>query len=212
MVQSTQDGQGEDLAIIVMGKDRLTIPFWDLLVDALMWSGSIEVLNIGAQDTLQLLLLQDQQVIEALPSHTAEEPLTDGIGSRGVIRRFKNLDAAGLGNPRKGHAKLAIVIPDEILRPHTKSRGFAKLLGRPRVSGRTCHAHVDHFARVQKGVEEGEQRAEEQVSHWQKVAGPDLLGMGVHERLPGLAMWSCGMHSSHVLLDSALADVDAQLE
>lgn len=54
------------------------------------------------------------------------------------------------------------------------------------------------------------QRAEEQVSHRQKVAGPDLLGMGVHERLPGLAMWSCGVHSSHVLLDSALADVDAE--
>lgn len=133
-MQSTQDWQGEDLAIIVMGKDRLTIPLWDLLVDALMRSGSIKVLNIGAQGTLQLLLLQDQQVIEALPSHTAEKPLTDGIGSRGVIGRFQDLDAAGLGNPHKGHAKLAIVIPDEILRPNTKGRGFAKLLGRPRGS------------------------------------------------------------------------------
>ena len=28
---------------------------------------------------------------------------------------------------------------------------------------------MDYFARVQEGDEEGEQRAEEQVSHWQKV-------------------------------------------
>ena len=41
VVQATQDWQGEDLAIIVMGMDRLTIPFWNLLSDALpaTWLG-----------------------------------------------------------------------------------------------------------------------------------------------------------------------------
>jgi hypothetical protein len=36
---------------------------------------------------------------------------------------------------------------------------------------------VDHFARVQFDEEEGEQRTEEKVSHWEKVASPDLLSM-----------------------------------
>src|SRR5215831_12608 len=36
--------------------------------------------------------------------------------------------------------------------------------------------------------------------------------MGVQESLPGLSMWSFGTHSSHVLLNGALADVDAELE
>jgi len=36
---------------------------------------------------------------------------------------------------------------------------------------------VDHFARVQEGVEEGEQRVEEEIRNGEKVAGPDLLGM-----------------------------------
>ena len=71
MLQSTQDWEGEDLATIVIWRDRLTIPFWNLLFDALMRSGSIEVLDIGMQDTMQLLLLEDEKVIEALSTHAA---------------------------------------------------------------------------------------------------------------------------------------------
>jgi hypothetical protein len=59
VVQSTQGWEGEDLVTIVIWRDRLTIPFWDLLFDALMRSGSIEVLDRGMQDTMQLLLLAD---------------------------------------------------------------------------------------------------------------------------------------------------------
>src|SRR5215469_1493629 len=116
-------------------------------------SGLIEVLDIGTQDTMQLLLLQDEQVIETLapntPQHTAQKAFTDGIGPWRVIGRFQDLDAAGLGNSRESHPKLAIVISDEILWPHTKGRGEASLLGSPRVSGRACHTDVEHFARVQ---------------------------------------------------------------
>ena len=35
VMQSTQDWQAEDLAIISLWKDRPTIPLWDLLSDAL---------------------------------------------------------------------------------------------------------------------------------------------------------------------------------
>jgi hypothetical protein len=70
VVQSTQDREGEDLATIVIWRDRLTIPFWNLLCGALMRSGSIEVLDIGMKDTIQLLLLKDEQVIETLSSYT----------------------------------------------------------------------------------------------------------------------------------------------
>jgi hypothetical protein len=81
VVQSTQDWEGEDLATIVIWRDRLTIPFWNLLFDALMRSGSIEVLDIGMQDTMQLLLLEDEKVIEALSTYAAQKPFTDHIGS-----------------------------------------------------------------------------------------------------------------------------------
>jgi len=177
-----------------------------------MWPGSVEVGHIGIEHALELLLLQDEQMIEALTSHTSQEAFTDGIGSRGVIGRFENLDATGLGNSCKAHAKLAIIVPNEILRPHAISSGLPKLLGGPSVGGRARHAEVDHSTRVEFDNEEGEQRAEEEVSHGEKVTGPDLLSMGVQERLPDLSMWSCGAHSSHVLLNRPLADAEAQLK
>ena len=73
-----------------------------------------------------LLLMEDEQMIEALTSYTSQEPLTDGIRSRGVIRSFENLNVTCLGNPREGHPKLAIMITDEMLRPHTIGGGFSK--------------------------------------------------------------------------------------
>jgi hypothetical protein len=62
-VQSTHDREGDDLATTVIWRDRLTKLFWKLISDALMRPGSIEVMDIGMRDTIQLLLLEDEQVI-----------------------------------------------------------------------------------------------------------------------------------------------------
>jgi len=94
-MQATQDWQGEDLASLVIQRNRLPGAVWDLLPDALMRPGLVEVLDIGTQDTMQLLLLQDEQVIEALVPHAAHKPFTNGIGSRRQVGRFQDLDAAG---------------------------------------------------------------------------------------------------------------------
>src|SRR5215472_18579871 len=109
-----------------------------------MRSSLIEVLDISTQDTLQLLLLQDQQVIETLSPHTAQKAFTDRIGPWGVVGRFEVLDATGFGNPSEGYAKLAIVIPDEVFRSHTIGGGLPQLLCGPCVGGRARHADVDH--------------------------------------------------------------------
>ncbi len=93
-----------------------------------------------------LLLLQDEQVIEALTSHTAQQALTDGSGAWSVIRGCEYLDATRLGNPSEAHIKLAIMIPDEVFWTSTKGGGFPKLLCRPSVGGRASHADVHHFA------------------------------------------------------------------
>jgi len=49
-----------------------------------MWSCLVEARHIGIEDAVELLLMQDEQMIEALTPHTAQEPLTDGIGAWGV--------------------------------------------------------------------------------------------------------------------------------
>ncbi len=116
MVQSTQDRQGEDLAIVLVRRNRLTKLFWKLLLDALMRPGSIEILAIGMKDTIQLLLMEDEQVIETLSTHSAQKALTDRIGAWCVIRRDEHLDAARISDSSETGPKLAVMITDEILR------------------------------------------------------------------------------------------------
>src|SRR5437588_7518773 len=68
-----------------------------------MRSGSVEGVHIRVEHAVELLLMQDEQMIEALTPYTAEEPLTDGIRARGVIRSFKNLNVTRLSNPSEAH-------------------------------------------------------------------------------------------------------------
>ena len=44
--------------------------FWNLLLDALMRSCLVEVRHILIEDALELLLVKDQQVVEAFLSYT----------------------------------------------------------------------------------------------------------------------------------------------
>ncbi len=153
-----------------------------------MRSGLVKVLDIRIEYAVELLLMQDEQVIKALTTHTAEKPLTDGIRSRSVIRCSENLDVTCFRNPREAQSKLAIVIPNEILRTRSIGGGFPKLLCGPSVGGRACHADMDHFARVQFDNEEGEQRAEEEIGDWET------------RRRPRSAQYECGRRSSSFAL------------
>jgi hypothetical protein len=126
MMEPTQDRKGEDLAAFGMWWHWLSLWLWNLLFDPLMRSSSVEGVHICAQHPVKLLLMEDEQMIEALTSYTSQEPFTDGIRSRCVIRGFENLDVTRLSKPREAHPKLAIVITDEVLRPHTKGGGFPK--------------------------------------------------------------------------------------
>jgi hypothetical protein len=80
-----------------------------------MRSCLVEVGDIGIEHSLQLLLLQDEQVVQAFFSDAPQEPFTHGIRSWGMNRRFKQLDAAGFRHPNKARPKFAIVISNQIL-------------------------------------------------------------------------------------------------
>lgn len=117
-------------------------------MDALMWSCFIEILDIGMQDTMQLLLIEDQHVVKTLSSHTQEELFTDGIGSWCAKGRFENFDAACGCNASETGSKLAIIITDEVLRRVSIGSLLSQLLCGPRVGRKPCHTHVDHSARL----------------------------------------------------------------
>jgi hypothetical protein len=86
----------------------------------------VEGLDRGMQYAVKLLLMQDEQVIEAFSPHTPEKALADGIRSRGAIRGCEDLAATRLRNPREARPKRAIVLPKEVLRPHAIGGGLPK--------------------------------------------------------------------------------------
>jgi hypothetical protein len=178
-MQSTQDWQGEDLSINSMWRDRPTIPLWNLLPDALMRSCLVEVRHIGIEDTLELLLLQDEQVIQTLSPHTAQKALTDGIGAFRVIRCFQYLDAAGCCHARETRSKLTVTITNEILRPLSIGSRFPQLLCCPCIGRRSGHTDMDDFTGVEINDEEDKKRTEEEIGHLQEIARPDLPGMSL---------------------------------
>ena len=93
-----------------------------------------------------LLLMQDEQVIEALTSHTAQEALTDGSGAWSVIRGCEKFDVTGRRHPVETGSKLAVVIMNQILGCLPIRGGFSQLLGHPGIGRRSCHADMDHLA------------------------------------------------------------------
>jgi hypothetical protein len=56
---------------------------------------TIELGDIPIKHALELLLIEDQQVVEAFLSYTPQEAFADRIGSRCVIGCVENLNSTG---------------------------------------------------------------------------------------------------------------------
>ncbi len=65
-MQAAQDREGDDLATFMIGWHRPSFLLRNLLLDALMRAGLVEVVYIRMKHTVELLLMQDEQMIEAL--------------------------------------------------------------------------------------------------------------------------------------------------
>ena len=58
-----------------------------------MGASRIEVGDIGVEDPRELLLMQDEQVIQTLPTHAPQESLTVRVGAWGMVGRLEHLRA-----------------------------------------------------------------------------------------------------------------------
>ena len=111
------------------------------------------------QDAPQVRLAQDEDVVQALAPHAAEEALAGGVLPRRAVGRAQLRDAARRGDAGEGRPVLAVVVADEVARPLAEGRGLAQLLGDPGVGRVARHADMDDPARAERDDEEGVQRA-----------------------------------------------------
>lgn len=77
-----------------------------------MWSGLIEVQDIALEKPVKLLLVHDQEMIQAFSPHTSQKTFTDGIRLRSSVRRSKHLDATCGRHSCEIRAEFPVVIPN----------------------------------------------------------------------------------------------------
>jgi len=138
-------------------------------MNPLMWSCPIKVRDIPLEHTLELLLVEDQQVVKAFLSHTPQEAFANRIRSGSVIRCFKNLNATCRRHPSETGPKFTIVITYQILRCLPIGRGFSQLLRHPGIGRGSSDSDMDHPSCLELDNEEGEEWSKEEISHLQEV-------------------------------------------
>ncbi len=100
-----------------------------------MRPGAVEVRDVLPEDTSEMGLPQDEDMVQALAPHAAQEPLAGGVLPGRAIRRAQLLDARGGGDAGEGRAVRAVVVAEQVARPLAERRRLAQLLGDPRIVG-----------------------------------------------------------------------------
>src|SRR5258706_4643904 len=212
MVESTQDRNSHHLVRCTRRGKRQSLRFRELLLDALMWSCLVEKRYIPIEHALELLLAEDQQMVEALFSHTPHEAFADRIGTRCMIRGFKNLNGTRCGHTSKAGPKFSIVITNQVFWRLPIRCRLSQLLRHPRIGRRCCTHYMDHPSRVEFDDEKGKERTKEEIRDLQEVASPNVCRVIVQKGGPPLSScWWC-TNLPHVFLDGALTDMDTQFQ
>src|SRR5258708_1700883 len=177
-----------------------------------MGSSLVEVDSIGIEEPMELLLMEDQEMIQAFSPHTSQEAFTDAIGSRRSVWRAKDFDVTCCGHSCKMLPEFAVIIPDQIGWGLPIRCGLSQLLRHPGISRRSRHVHMDHLARLQFDDEKGKQRTEEEVGHLQKITGPYACCMIAQECFPHLPTSVFWTDLLHILLDGPFTHMNIQFE
>ena len=79
MVESAQDGcRGDASPGLAYGPGAVFDEvIGDLLPDALMWSGAVVVFDISLHNTMQLVAMENEHVVQAFTPQAANEALTE---------------------------------------------------------------------------------------------------------------------------------------
>ncbi len=177
-----------------------------------MRSCPVEVPHILIQNALELLLLKDQQMVEAFLPHAPQKAFADGVGSWGMNRRFEDLDATCPRHPSKAGPKFAVVITNQIFRCLSIWGRFSQLLRHPGIGRGSRDSDMDDSSCLEFDEEEGEERSKEEIGDLQEVARPDLSCVSAQKRAPLLTPWLRCANVPHIFLDCALAHPNAQFQ
>jgi hypothetical protein len=142
-MQTTQHGNGDHVVRLIWWRSRKHRRIRNPLPDSLMWPSLIVVYDIGLEETMELFLLQDQEMIQAFWPDASQKAFTDGIGSWRRPGCLKRGDPTCCCHWCKMWLEFAISIPDQVFWGLPIRRGLPQLLPNPGIGGRAGHIDRD---------------------------------------------------------------------
>ena len=139
-----------------------------------MGSGVVVVLDVVADNVMQMAGTHKEHVVEAFPSQATDETFADGIGLGRSNRSLEHVDARAPGNVGEEGAILVISVANEILRAFAPRRCFTQLLCGPAIGGGTGHGGMDDSPSLEFDDHEDVPRPAEQVVNDGEIRGPNV--------------------------------------
>src|SRR5262249_42666410 len=135
----------------------------------------VEIADIFGQDLLQMALIEDEPMVQALVSYGSHPALGDGVGSR-RSEWCANPFNTNIAHPtiECGAVTAVAVMNEKSWRLAIPSAAFDHSLSRPRGGGIRRHLHVENLPAGVIGQEENEQRFERDRLDGREGAHPDL--------------------------------------
>jgi hypothetical protein len=159
----------------------------------------VEVTDILGQDLLQMVLVENQQVIQALGPNRPHPSFRDGVGARRSERRANLCNAEIPHPPIEACAVDSVtVMNEEGRRPSIPSAAFHNLLCRPCGSRGRRYVDMDNLPVRMMDHEEDVECPKEDRLHAEEIACPDGGGV-LFQEWPPARRWASMRGPMHVL-------------
>jgi len=179
-----------------------------LLAQAQVRSQFVVIAEIRRQSPLEMASVQDDVVVQTLPSNRADESLGVWILPRTVRCRQNLLDTQRLDSQPNLSTVPAVAIAEEITGRFAVCECLYDLLGGPSPGRMLRHIKVQHLATIMFQDNEYEQYLHRDSRHRKEISGYHLADVVVQEGPPGLVRRAA--EPAQETGDSALGDHDAK--
>ena len=157
-----------------------------ILVEREMRSCAVIVRKVRSQDATQMQLVQNENMIQTLAPHRADQPLHERILPRTVRRRENFINTQVLHSVLELLAVDTVAIAEEVGRRGRVREGLHDLLGRPVRGGVLGHVEVDDAPAMVGEDDEDEEHPQPRGGHREEVDGDEVPDAVREERAPGL--------------------------
>jgi hypothetical protein len=156
-----------------------------VVVERLVWPRGVVVANVAAQESAEMVLAENEEMIQALAADGADHALCKGV----LPRRARG--DADLADPQPFDATGEVLtvdrvsIPEEVSRRRFLWKHLDQLARHPEGRGVLGNIDAKEFAAVVAEDDEDKEQAEGEGGDNEEVDGDELSGMRGEEGAPG---------------------------